>query len=152
MAGRGAGFVEPQASRQRVSLNWVAPNYFQTLGTPQVAGRDFSVVDANGTAVAIVNQAFAKYYFSSSDPLGKRFQFEGQERSFEIVGVVGDAKYSTLHEPPPRTIYLHAFQDERGRFSEFAIRTDGPPTRVAADVRSAMQQVLKGVPISKMLV
>ena len=35
-------------------------------------------------------------------------------------------------------------------FSEFAIRTDGPPTRVAADVRSAMQQVLKGLPISKM--
>jgi predicted permease len=144
------GFVDQPSSRERASLNWVGPKYFQTLGIRQISGRDFIASEQNGPPAAIVNEAFVRHYFGRNQPLGKRFRFDGQERQYEIVGVVGDAKYSSLHDPPPRTIFLHAFQEARGRFSEFAIRTEGPPARVAADVRAAAQNALKSVPISKM--
>ena len=74
----------------------------------------------------------ARYYFGDSSPLGRRLTFEGDTVSYEIVGVVGDAKYANLHEAAPRTVYLNAFQDGTRRFSQFALRTDVPSDAVAA--------------------
>jgi predicted permease len=143
------GFQEASEDRRYVSLNWVAPAYFEVVRTPILKGRDFTASDQHGPRVAIVNQAFARYYFGDGTALGRQFTFEGQRDSFEIVGVVGDAKYSTLHEPPPRTAYLNVFQDGGGRFSTFALRTSGPPTQVAGEVRRAVSDVLKTVPIGR---
>ena len=143
------GFQEAPADRRYVSLNWIAPDYFDVVRTPLLTGRDFTVTDRQGPRVAIVNQAFARYYFGDGSALGRQFTFEGQRDGFEIVGVVGDAKYATLHEPPPRTVYLNVLQDGRGRFSKFALRTSGPPTGVAGEVRRAASEVLKTVPIGR---
>ena len=74
---------------------------------------------------------------------------KGSGIAFEIVGVVGDAKYATLHEPPPRTAYLNVFQDGRGRFSKFALRTSAPPIGIAGEVRRVVSEVLKTVTISR---
>ena len=144
------GFQEAPGDRRYVSLNWVAPAYFEVMRTPIVAGRDFTATDRQGPRVAIVNQSFARYYFGDGAAIGRQFTFEGQRDAFEIVGVAADAKYSSLHEPPPRTAYLHVFQDRGGRFSQFALRTTGAPTAVAGEVRRAVSEVLKTVPISRM--
>ena len=50
--------------------NWVAPRYFETLGTPLVAGGDFSFHDVGGPRVAIVNLAMARHYFGNDKPYG----------------------------------------------------------------------------------
>ena len=144
------GFQEAPAGRRYVSLNWIAPDYFAVVGTPLLAGRDFTAADRSGPRVAIVNQAFASYYFGEGSALGRQFMFEGQRDAFEIVGVVGNAKYATLHEPPPRTAYLNALQDGRGRFSKFALRTSGPPMGVAGEVRRVASEVMTTVPIGRM--
>jgi hypothetical protein len=144
------GFQEAPGDRRYVSLNWVAPDYFTVVRTPIVAGRDFTATDRQGPRVAVVNQAFARHYFGDGTAIGGQFAFEGQRDAFEIVGVVGDAKYASLREPPPRTAYLNVFQDGGGRFSQFAMRTSGPPTRVAGEVRRAVSEVLKTVPISSL--
>jgi predicted permease len=143
------GFTEQGAARRYVSLNWVAPDYFRVVRTPLVAGRDFTPPDAHGPRVAIVNQAFARYYFGESTPIGRQFAFDGRRDRYEIVGVAGDAKYSTLHEPPPRTIYLNAFQDERGRVSQFALRTTGRPSALAAEARRVASEVSKTVAVAR---
>lgn len=39
------GRQERPEDRRRVGLNWVAPKYFATLGTPLLAGRDFTFED-----------------------------------------------------------------------------------------------------------
>lgn len=142
------GFSENPDDRRRVSLNVVAPKYFDTLGTPFIAGRDFTREDEGGPRVAIVNQAMARYYFGTSSPLGRQFTFEGQTRPVEIVGVVGDSKYQDLHETPPRTIYLNAFQ-RSGTNLIFVLRTDGPPMSVVADVRRTVHDMLPNVPVAK---
>ena len=141
------GVPERAEDRRYVSLNWVAPKYFATFGTPLVAGRDFGFEDEGRPAVAIVNQAMARHYFGASNPIGRRFTFEGQDRSYEIVGVVADAKYLDLYETPPRTIYLNVFQEGRGSSSQFALRTDVTPTEVVSDVRRAVSQVVPNVAV-----
>ena len=142
------GFQEKPEDRRRVHQNWVGPRYFETLRTPFVAGRDFQYADAGRPRVAIVNQAMARYYFGSASPLGRRLTLERDTVPYEIVGVVGDAKYETLQEAAPRTVYLNAFQDGRIQ-SQFALRTDVNPAAVAPQVRRAVEDVLKTVRIGK---
>ena len=143
------GFSENPDDRRRVSLNIVAPKYFETLGTRFIAGRDFAVEDEGRPRVAIVNQAMAHYYFGTSSPLGRQFTFEGQTRPVEIVGLVGDSKYQDLHETPPRTIYLNAFQGRGGTNLILVLRTDVPPMSVVADVRRTVHDMLPNVPVAK---
>ena len=143
------GVPEPSEGRRRVSLNPIAPNYFKTYGTPLIAGRDFAFEDEGRSPVAIVNQAMARHYFGTSNPIGRRFTFDSQTRFYEIVGVVADAKYLDLYEAPPRTVYLNAFQGGPGGTSHFALRTDVAPTAVVADVRRVVTRVIPNVSVGK---
>jgi predicted permease len=143
------GFDERPEDKRYVSVNAVGPKYFETMATPLMAGRDFRLEDRRGPPVAIINQAMARYYFPGRNPLGGHVSFDPGAISYEIVGVAGDAKYAQLHEPIPRTLYLNAFQDERARFSRLALRTTVSPTAIAGDVRRAAEDILKGVPVSR---
>ena len=155
---RVEGFDEPAEARRFVPLNWVGPRYFETFGTPLLAGREFSVADRGGPPVAIVNQAMARYYFGDRNPIGGRFQLVGASNSgvtgappdqmYEIVGVVGDAKYLDLREVPPRTIYLNAYQEPRMIANRLALSTAGRPGAFAADVQRIIREQLNTVAIS----
>src|ERR1051325_1741509 len=108
----------PENHRQ-VSINFIAPDYFETYGTPLLAGRDFSSNDQGGHLVAIINQTMARDYFYASNPIGSYMTLDhitlrgNDTPTYEIVGVAGDAKYNDLRQPTPRTIYLNAFQEDR---------------------------------------
>jgi predicted permease len=140
------GRPEPAGDRRYVMASWVAPKYFETLGTPILAGRDFSFADRNRSRVAIVNESTARHYFGSENPLGRSLTFDGDNRPYEIVGVAGDAKYQDVHEGQRRTIYLNTFQSSRPA-SAFALRTSVDPQRVAAAARQVMNRTAKGVPV-----
>jgi predicted permease len=143
------GHQEKAESRRYLSLNWIGPEYFKTLGTPFLAGRDFNLQDQRNPRVAIVNLAMARYYFGGNSPIGRHFTFVGDDRPYEIVGVVGDAKYSEIRETPPRTIYLSAFQDGRVFSDNLVLRTHIEPIAVAPAVRAVIRDRLKMVPIVK---
>src|SRR5690606_1990240 len=89
-----------------VVLTWfnrVSPGYFQTMVTPLLAGRDFTLRDdTSAAAVAIVNQKLAQDLFGEADPLGRTFrrqEGDGEEDTvFQIVGVVKNTKYGGLRE------------------------------------------------------
>ena len=142
------GFTEHPDARRRVSLNLVAPGYFDTLATPLLAGRDFGAADEAGPRAAIVNQAMAQYYFGDRSPLGGQFTIDGQATPLAIVGVVGNAKYWDAHEAPPRTIYMNAFQGGNANLL-FVLRTSVPPMSVAGNVRRAVADLLPTVPIAR---
>ena len=143
------GVPERTEDRRYVSLNWVAPKYFATFATPLLAGRDFAFEDEGRSPVAIVNQTLARHYFGTGNPLGRRFRFEGQDRAYEIIGVVADAKYLNLYETPPRMAYMNAFQEGRGLRSDFALRTTVDPTAVVSDVRRVASEVVPNISIAK---
>lgn len=142
------GFVEAPEDREYTSVNWVAPRYFETFGTPLMAGRDFRFDDRGRAPFAIVNQALERYYFGGGSAIGRQLSFDGINRSFEIIGVVGDAKYLDLRVPAPRTVYLSAFQEARMFSHRFSVRTEGAPLDVATAAQQAVADGLTKAAIS----
>jgi ABC-type antimicrobial peptide transport system permease subunit len=112
-----------------------------------ISGRDFVFDDASRPRVAIVSQTLARYYFKNRNPLGQHITFDKEEAPYEIVGVVGDAKYLDPHDAFPRTMYMNAFQ-EGCCPSQFSLRTSSAPAAVTGDVRSVVRDVAKNVRVS----
>ena len=88
----------------------VSPGFFGTMRIPLVAGRDFEWRDAQPEApsAVIVNESFAHRYFPGESPLGKRFfRIDGGATlaAQDIIGVARDAKYTSLRQPAPPTVY-----------------------------------------------
>jgi predicted permease len=141
--------------RIQASINYVAPAYFETYGTPFLAGRDFSARDRAGSPVAIINEAAARDCFGNESPIGRHITLshitltEG-ERTYEVVGLVRDAKYNDLSQPAPPTIYPDLLQ--QGFIgSQLAIRTRIDPGGVAKAVRQTEAAVLRTVPIVRIM-
>ena len=152
-AGRAVtveGYQAQHGERRRVSLNWVAPRYFETMGQPLLAGRDFRPQDAGGPPVAMVNHTMARYYFGDASPLGRHIQFDDRDGLYEIVGVVGDAKYSDPHEPMVRVMYLDVFQD-RVAAGTLALRTSVDPEAAGVEASRVVRDTLKTVPVTKVI-
>ena len=122
---RVEGYEYQPGEMRWLAENWVAPGYFETLGTPLLRGRDFSFDDERGPRVAIINQTMARQYFRDRDPVGKHVTLDGDPKPYEIVGVAGDTKYINPQEHPSRIIYFNAFQ-EGHIFSNFCLRTGVP--------------------------
>lgn len=149
------GYQERPEDRRYISVSSVAPKCFATLGIPLLAGRDFNFEDQGRSRVAIINQAMARYYFQSGNPIGKHVTLDdvtgdSDRRSYEIVGVVGDAKYYEIREAANRTIYLPAFHDGRVSAQNFVLWTNIDPQSVAGDVRRTVRDVLKMIPEARL--
>jgi putative ABC transport system permease protein len=110
-------------SRPSLWLNATTPGWFQTMGIPLRAGRDFEAGDRVGShPVAIVNEAFVRRYLPGEQPIGQRVRLAfdplgfnreigvGQQSRHEIVGVVGDAVYTTPREGMLATMYVPVAQ------------------------------------------
>jgi predicted permease len=85
-------------AHQGSSWDRVNAQFFETVGQPVIKGRGFTESDtATSQKVAVVNQEFVKKFFPNEDPIGRHFGVFQQKYSgsFEIVGVVADAKYSS---------------------------------------------------------
>jgi predicted permease len=142
------GYQPAPGELRYLPMNIVGPRYFETYGTPLEAGRDFRFSDQGGSRVAIVNRAFARHYYAGGNPIGKHVLFDGDDRPYEIVGMVGDAKYRDPGEAPGRTIYLNCFQDGK-LYSHFSIRARGAPESVAAGVRRTVRETLPALRVEK---
>jgi len=134
------GYAPRPNENIEVYLNSVGPAFFETMQIPLLAGRDFSPEDNSGSPqVAIISEAMARRYFSGRSALGGRFAWgEGKARQvFEIVGIVGDAKYHSLREDPRPTAYLYALQGERLGDENFGVHASNPAS-LLPQIRSVM--------------
>jgi putative ABC transport system permease protein len=127
----------------------VGPNYFETMDTPLLGGRDFGPQDerldgstaTNSPGVAIINETMARRFFGNANPLGQHFSFYNRpDRKFEIVGLVKDAKYRSLREAVPPTFYVSCFQEVRNFDMTFAARIAGKPGAVMDRLRRAVRE------------
>jgi predicted permease len=131
----------------------VGPNYCEALGLPLLMGREIGRQDTPASAhVAMVNEAFAKYFCPDENPIGRRFGFGDEEKDsqdIEIVGVVGDARFAGVQEDPTRMAFMPILQvqNQFAYMSDLEIRTEGDPLAMASTVRSAIAQVDDKVPI-----
>jgi putative ABC transport system permease protein len=136
-------------------LVFASPDYFRALGVPLVKGRYFTSTDrADTTKVAIVNQTLAHRYWPNENPVGKRLRTGGPERPhnpwMEVVGVVGDIKYSGLDAPPEMVLY-EPYQQATWSSMYLAVRTSSEldnPATLASAVQNAVWSLDKDLPVA----
>jgi predicted permease len=136
------GYTFRSAESETVGFNVVAPGYFATLGTPLLAGRDISDRDtSNAQSVAVVNDSFARYFFGDRSPLGRHVTSVGV--TYEIVGVVRDAKYQSLRDGIIRTMYIPWMQRQGDQPSSYNYVTRvvrGDAMRLAPGLDSVVRE------------
>ena len=141
---------EGTSSQATGTFNFVSPEYFRTLRTPILAGRDFDDRDTKTSApVAIVNESAARKFFPGVIAIGRHFRKPSQAAPIEIVGIVKDSKYESLREVIPPTFFLPAAQvPPRVQAEEFLIRTSIPSSALIPSVRSAIRELNSEVPLN----
>jgi len=131
----------------------VSHKFFETMELPLAAGRTFTADDrANTAKVGIINEAAVKKFFPDENPLGRRFG-TGLDNSseFEIVGVVRDAKYNSLRDSAPPTVYfLHVQRPWFLPGVTFEVRTQSDLQRTMPALREAVRQVDPNLPVIAM--
>ena len=119
----------------------VSPGWADTMKIPIIDGRDFLPAETSPGA-ALVNEAFVRTYFNGENPLGKSFEKTSDKTRFQIVGVVGDARYRDMREPITPTAYVpfHAIDASESLIAQsqatFIVRTASPnPLALASTLR-----------------
>ena len=117
----------------------VTPNYFRTMQTRMIAGRDFDERDRPGSPlVAIINQALARRLFPNENALGKRFR-QGRENGdwLQIIGIVQDGKYQSMNDESEPAMFWPRAQ-RYSSFTTVVARSSLP----ADDVVRRIQQIV----------
>ena len=138
----------PSSDTNRANLNAVGDGFFETLRIPLLAGRTTERQDMRPNAEAVVvDEAFARRYFPTENPLGRRFGLSPKENNrYEIVGVVGNSRYNSMRDDAYPTIY----EPYRPAGTvHFAIRTAMDSARLAEAVRKAVASVDPAVPLTE---
>jgi predicted permease len=142
-------------------MNWISPDYFATLGVPIVAGRDFTAKDNLKVkhspqpddwvpTVVIVNEKFARRYFSGQNPIGRHLGFgtdPGTPTDMEIIGVVKDIKYMNLREEIPEQAYAPYLGSHFATDMTVYLRTAVDPKQVMSSVRAKVRALDATLPI-----
>ncbi len=123
----------------------VSADFFRAFGIPLRRGRFFTAADAaNSPPVAIVSETTARQFFPNEDPLGKRITGKG-----EIVGVVGDVKYSGLADSIQPAIYEPLTQAHTWD-AFLSVRTDAAdPMSLITAVRDEIKSLDPELPVSQ---
>ncbi|MEO8026386.1 MAG: ABC transporter permease [Bryobacteraceae bacterium] len=87
----------------------VSPDWIQTMGIPLLDGRNLRLNDTGPSAV-LVNEAFVKQCFGGINPIGKSFEKATGDgvtwNRYQVVGIVGNARYRNMREPITPTAYV----------------------------------------------
>lgn len=123
---------------------FIAPGYFRSMRIPLLTGRDFNDADnEKSQKVVIVDEALAKQYWPSEDPVGKRLKFGGPQSPEPwniIVGVVGNIRQYGLKEASRPTVYI-SYQQNIPAYFTYVVRTAGSPQSLAGPAREALQSL-----------
>jgi predicted permease len=144
----------PAAPDEDVStlLNRVSPGFFETLGIPLLRGRTIGAEDtASSVKAVVVNQTLAERYFPKGDAIGHSFRIADPAvtGTWQIVGIVRDAKYNSPAEKPKPFAYLAVAQltgDDQYAYC-LQIRTAGDPAKITGEVRAALAAIDTNLPL-----
>jgi predicted permease len=145
------GETEKSASEHIANRQTTRENYFTTMEIPLLRGRGFTEQDdQRAPKVAIVNQTFSLRFFPNDDALGKRIKEGDNDPEVEIVGVVADTKYNNQRREIEPLLYKPWRQEvESIGGMNFALRTSGEPTALAASARQVVREVDGNLPVTE---
>jgi predicted permease len=142
--------LQPSESPPCVTLKFVAPEYFRTMGIPLIRGQESTPADNEQRAgAAVVSRALAESIWPSQSPIGQGFNsFNGpQEPWYRVVGVTDDLLQNGLDSPAPQLIFM-PLRSVEGLYSwvqlswQVVIRTDASG---APGLRNQLETMIAGV-------
>src|SRR5262245_529583 len=143
------------SSGPRTVTRVVSSSYFETIGTPLVAGRSFQVTDTRTSApVVVLSQSMAKYYFKTDTAIGRRISWKltngitgavSWTPPAEIVGIVADSRADGIEQAPMHTLFLPDTQSFTP--STVLVRTAGMPDSLTPRVIETIRQLDPNRPI-----
>jgi predicted permease len=139
----------PMGQSQYAVVQWADPGYFAALGIPLLRGQIFDANQRLDKATkVIVSESFVRLYFPSEDPLGKHLLTLGQ-KSYEIIGVVGDTRF-LVAKPPEPMMYFPLYKGiESG--ATLAVRGIRDAASFALPIQQLVQQLDPELPVSDIL-
>jgi predicted permease len=119
------------------------------LGMPIVMGRSFGPQDTRQSKrIAVVNETLARRLYPEGSPLGRHLSLGGNE--IEIVGIVKDAKYSSLREKPRGMFYVHNEQETGSEgYESLVVRVMGKPDALMSQIRATLRSEDPNLAISE---
>jgi putative ABC transport system permease protein len=140
--------------------SWVSADFFPTVGTSLIAGRNFTEHDdENAPPVVIINTEAAHQFWPNQNPIGKRIginytgpgrRSDAAPRLREIVGVVGSIRHDSLDAPAAPAVYLPYLQDETNHdlaTMSLFLRAEGNVMALADSVRNRIHAVAPDQPV-----
>ena len=127
-----------------------APGTFHALGTPLLAGREFTWTDIHEKRpVVIISDNFAREYWGSAQAaIGKQIRSNPNDPWNEIIGVVGDLRHDGAEQKPPTTVYWPL---KSPNSMAFLIRSPRAGTEsFSTEIRQTIWAVNRSIPITEM--
>ncbi len=137
-----------------IPFKFFAPGYFQAMGTPIVQGERFAnayrVPAANPV---LVSQTLARRLYPGESAIGKPIRRLNEDGSivtvgdpvppFQIAGIVGDVRETTLRSAPAEIVYIPLIEPSVERSiiptnMTFVVRTRTEPLALGRAVREAI--------------
>jgi putative ABC transport system permease protein len=119
---------------------WVSPGYFATMRIPLLRGRDIAEPDIDGRQpVIILSQKAAGKLFPDQDPVGRMVHSGWGDKSYEVIGIAGDARLSALGDDPSDAFYLSAAQAGTPEM-RIIVRTSGAPESMIGPLRRILKR------------
>ena len=146
---------QPRAPGEETSARYIGitPGYWEMLGRPLLAGRDFTpqeAADSNSTVV-ILNRDLAEQLWPGQDALGKRVQIAAGERTpwLTVVGIAPTLHYEGIGNASAQARrQVHVPYARAGwRLMTLMVRTEGPPGNLAPAVRTALRSMDATLPV-----
>lgn len=141
------GDTRPMSEQPTANFRVVAPDFFSAMGMRMIAGRAFRD-DERATdrpAPVVISQSAAARLWPGQDPIGRRFS-RGQpgEQGFQVVGVVADARTTSLDRVPPLMVYppyWWASPASQRTSTSLLIKTASDPAMVVSTARQAIHRI-----------
>lgn len=138
-----AGSSVPRSEQPSANFRFVGPEFFQTMGIAVLRGRAFTNAERPPAHAmpALISERTAQRLWPDQDALGRQFSrgLEG-EAGFEVIGIVADAKLTSLERTPPLMVYLPYWWRSRVT-TQLLVKTAGDPAAMIASVRRAIASV-----------
>jgi putative ABC transport system permease protein len=139
-------------SVQDAAVFSTSADYFETLRIPLVEGRFYGATDrAGGEAVAVVNRALARRFWTGGQALGARITLDDprdpEARWLTVVGIVGDVLHEQLSDQAYPQIYL-PFAQAPTRSMVLTVRSRGEPAALVPGLRRSLAELDSDLPLS----
>jgi putative ABC transport system permease protein len=138
----------PLAQRPFIDIEAISPHWFETMHVPLRRGRAFTDADdAQARKVVIVNETFARRFWSNQNPLDQHVLIGRQTEAAAVIGVAADVKNRGLEQETQAQVYI-PFPQLPWADMNLVVRTAVAPQTMTSQVRAAVAAVDSEQPLN----